>query len=83
MPRAATAAAYRRGVGLAGGQSIWNLWQTKWQWGVGCPGTLAFPFTYHSMNASFPFICHPIRDRNTTEICHPTTRIKENLLEKR
>jgi len=44
--------------------------------GVGCPSTSAFPVTYHSMNASFPFICRPIRDRSTTETCvHPTTRI--------
>ena len=36
--------------------------------GVGCPSTLAFPITYHSMNASFPFMFHPIRDCSTTEI---------------
>jgi hypothetical protein len=64
MPRAATAAAYRGSVGLAGGQSIWNLWQTEWHW-----GRLSEGFSrHHSMIASFPFICHPIRDRNTTEI---------------
>jgi hypothetical protein len=36
--------------------------------GVGCPSTSAFPVTYHPIRASFPFICRPIIDRNTTDI---------------
>jgi hypothetical protein len=44
-----------------------NLWQTEWYWGR-LSEYFCFPVTYNSMNASFPFICHPISDPNTTEI---------------
>jgi hypothetical protein len=41
------------------GQSLWDLWRTKWQWATCFCRYLSYPRQYHSTNISYLYFIHP------------------------